>query len=153
MAEQTDSAWAIAGALYYDALTGAKDKKIRDFCAGRAVNAFESAASVNPGQASHRVNLALVYAENPPPDNPMKAVLMLRELEQKHPNEVSVYNALGRLAIKTGQWQRAIDRLEKARALDPKNPNAPCLLAKAYQEAGMPEKASEMNTLCEHNNL
>jgi len=151
--ENSDSAWSVAGALYFDGLTASKDSKIRDFCAGRAIKSFESAASIKPDQVSHRVNLALVYAENPPPDNPMKAVLMLRELEQKYPNEVSVYNALGRLAIKTGQWQRAIERLEKARTLDPKNPNAPCLLAKAYQGAGMTDKANEMNTICEHNNL
>jgi len=96
----------------------------------------------------HQVNLALVYAENPPADNPMKAVLLLRDLEKKHPDNASVYNALGRLAIKTGQWERAIERLEKARSLDPKNPNTPCLLSRAYDGAGQADKAAEFAKLC-----
>jgi uncharacterized protein HemY len=59
-----------------------------------------------------------------------------------------VYNALGRLAIKTNQWQRAIERLEKSWSLDKKNPNTPCLLAKAYEGAGNIAKATEFATLC-----
>lgn len=147
--ENSDSAWSVAGALYFDALRATQDATLRTFCTGRAVKAFENAASLNPAHIAHRVNLALVYAENPPSDNPMKAVMMLRDLEQKHPDEGTVYSALGRLAIKTGQWQRAIDRLEKARALDPKNPSLPCLLATAYQGAGKNDLANKMTELCQ----
>jgi Tetratricopeptide repeat len=146
--ENSDTAWSTAGATFYQALTAAQEPALRSFCAGRAVKAFENAASLNPAAVEHRVNLALVYAENPPPDNPMQAVLMLRDLENKHPENPSVYNALGRLALKTGQWDRAIQRLEKARSLDPKNPNTPCLLAKAYEGGGQNEKAAQFAALC-----
>lgn len=146
--ENADSSWSVAGALFYTGLVKAQDPVERDFCAQHAVKSFENAASLAPEKPEHRVNLALVYAENPPPDNPMQAVLMLRELEKQNPEHPSVYNALGRLAIKTGQWQRAVDRLEKARSLDPKNPNTPCLLAKAYEGLGNTEKATEFATLC-----
>jgi uncharacterized protein HemY len=78
----------------------------------------------------------------------MQAVLMLRDLESKHPENASVYNALGRLAIKTGQWQRATERLEKSWSLDKKNPNTPCLLAKAYEGAGNITKATEYAQRC-----
>jgi uncharacterized protein HemY len=78
----------------------------------------------------------------------MKAVLMLRDLEKKYPENPSVYNALGRLAIKTGQWQRAIDRLEKAWSLDRTNFNTPCLLAKAYEGAGQMDKSAEFAKIC-----
>ena len=146
--ENTDSAWSVAGATYYNGLVGSQDPVVRSYCASHAVKAFESAASLNPAQPEHRVNLALVYAENPPPDNPMQAVMMLRELEGKHPDNPAVFNALGRLAIKTGQWQRAIERLEKAWSLDKKNPNTPCLLAKAYEGAGNTTKANEFAGIC-----
>lgn len=146
--EQSDSAWSVAGAIFYDALVRAETAEGRSFCAQQAVKAFESAISLNPAQVEHRVNLALIYAENPPPDNPMQAVMMLRDLQQKHPQEPSVYNALGRLAIKTGQWERAIERLETAYGLDPQNPNTPCLLARAYEGAGNTAKASEFQKRC-----
>jgi tetratricopeptide (TPR) repeat protein len=146
--ENADSSWSVAGATFFDGLVASQDPVIRKYCADHAVKAFESAASLNPDKAEHRVNLALVYAENPPPDNPMKAVLMLRELEGKHPDNPAVYNALGRLAIKTGQWERAVERLEKAWSLDKNNPNTPCLLAKAYEGAGNTTKATEFAGLC-----
>ncbi|MCW5924247.1 MAG: tetratricopeptide repeat protein [Saprospiraceae bacterium] len=146
--ENADSSWSVAGATFYNGLVSTQDPIVRDYCAAHAVKAFESAASLNPSKAEHRVNLALVYAENPPPNNPMQAVMMLRELEEKHPDDPTVFNALGRLAIKTGQWDRAIQRLEKAWSLDKNNPNTPCLLAKAYQGAGNTTKANEFASIC-----
>lgn len=146
--ENADSSWSVAGGTYFNGLMASQDPVIRQFCAGRAVKAFESAASLAPEKVEHRVNLALVWAENPPPDNPMQAVLMLRDLEAKHPESPSVYNALGRLAIKTGQWERAIERLEKSWSLDKKNPNTPCLLARAYEGADNQNKATEWADRC-----
>lgn len=146
--ENTDTAWSVAGALFFGALNETTEPVKRAYCADHAVKSFENAASLNPDKVEHRVNLALVYAENPPPDNPMKAVLMLRDLESKHPDQAVVYNALGRLAIKTGQWQRAVDRLEKSWSLDKNNPNTPCLLAKAYEGVGDPKKAETFAKLC-----
>lgn len=146
--ENTDTSWSVAGATFFNGLVTSQDPAIRSFCADHAVKAFESAASLNPAQTEHRVNLALVYAENPPPNNPMQAVLMLRDLEAKHPDNPAVYNALGRLAIKTGQWERAVERLEKAWSLDKKNLNTPCLLAKAYEGAGNTIKANEFAGIC-----
>ena len=146
--ENADTAWSVAGALFFDALNKATDPVKRAYCADHAVKSFENAASLKPENVEHRVNLALVYAENPPPDNPMKAVLMLRDLESKHPDQAVVYNALGRLAIKTGQWQRAVERLEKSWSLDKSNSNTPCLLAKAYEGAGDAQKTETFAKLC-----
>lgn len=146
--EKADSSWSVAGALFYNANVGAVDSATRVFAAKKALNAFETASQLAPQTPEHQVNLALVYAENPQPDNPMKAVMLLRELEQKYPDNPAVYNALGRLAIKTSQWDRAIQRLEKAYALDPKNPNTPCLLAQAYSRAGRDAEAKTFADLC-----
>ncbi len=147
--ENTDAAWSVAGATFYNALREEQNTALRAFCGDHAIKAFESAISLNPEQVEHRVNLALVYAEYPPKDNPMKAVLLLRELESKYPENAAVYNALGRLAIKTGQWERAIQRLEKAITLDPENPNTPCLLARAYEEAGNKTQAAAYAARCQ----
>lgn len=146
--EDSDTAWSVAGATFFSGLAAAQEPTVRSYCAAHAVKAFESAASLAPQKVEHRVNLALVYAENPPPDNPMQAVLMLRELEAQHPDNPAVFNALGRLAIKTGQWQRAVERLEKAWSLDKNNPNTPCLLAQAYQGVGNNTKATEYAGIC-----
>lgn len=146
--ENADSSWSVAGSTFFTALVGTQDPAIRDYCAKHAVAAFENAASLAPEKVEHRVNLALVWAENPQAENPMQAVLMLRELEKEHPENPSVYNALGRLAIKTGQWQKAVERLEKSWSLNKSNPNTPCLLARAYDGLGNNTKANEFSALC-----
>lgn len=146
--EKTDEAWSIAGANYYLALQKTEDKSLRDFCAQQAVQAFQSAASLNPTKLEHRINLALCYTENPPQDNPMKGILLLRELDAQNPENVAVNTQLARLAIKTGQFDKAVARLEKVLVKDPQNPKLICLLADAYSGLGS-NKAAETAQKCQ----
>lgn len=146
--ENSDAAWSVAGATWQIAGTSSKDETTRSFSGKRSIKAFENAVSLAPTNVSHQVNLASVYADFPPADNPMKAVLMLRDLEAKNPTNPLVFNALGRLAIRTGQWDRAIARFEKTLSLDPKNRQATCLLVEAYRGAKQEPKALEMESKC-----
>ncbi len=146
--DKTDEAWSIAGANYYLALQKAEDKALRDFCANQAIKAFQNAASLNPTKLEHRINLALCYTENPPQDNPMKGILLLRELDAQNPENVAVNSQLARLAIKTGQYDKAISRLEKVLTKEPNNGKLYCLLADAYSGAHNP-KATEAAQKCQ----
>jgi Flp pilus assembly protein TadD len=146
--DQNEEAWSIAGTTYTICLQRSQDEQIRSFCSGRAVAAFESAISLNPNEPRHRVNLALCYAESPPADNPMKGIQMLLDLNQKDPNNVLVLNTLGRLAIRTGQYDKAVERLQKANELAPENVNTVCLLAQAYEGQGDAAKAQAFDAQC-----
>jgi thioredoxin-like negative regulator of GroEL len=146
--ENTDEAWSIAGANYYLGIQQSEDKDVRDFCRDKAVDAFQSAASLNPTKLEHRINLALCYTENPVQDNPMKGILMLRELDTQNPENVAVNVQLARLAIKTGQYDKAVGRLEKIIVKETNNPKVICLLAEAYEGAKNP-KAGEMKAKCQ----
>ena len=59
---------------------------------------------------------------------------MLLSLNEKYPDDVLVLNALARLAIKTGQWDRAQQRLELSDSLQPENTTTICLLADVYSQ-------------------
>ena len=141
-AEKTDEAWSIAGANFYLALQKATDPNLREFCSKRAAEAFQNAASLNPTKLEHRLNLALCFVENPPADNPMKGILQLRELDAQNPENTVVNFQLARLAIKTGQFDKAIARLERIVAMEPKNGRFICLLADAYEGKGDPKAAA-----------
>ena len=82
------------------------------------------------------MQLAMVYVDKPLEDNPMKGILMLRELNTKHPENADVNIQLGRLAIKTGQFEKAVERLKKAVELSPGTVSIYCLLADAYTGLG-----------------
>ena len=137
----TEESWSIAGTTYAIGIQRSDDQKSRDFCTGRAIGAFENAISINPDNVNHRVNLALCYTENPPSDNPMKGILILRELNQTYPKSVIVLNTLARLAIQTGQVETAIRRLEEALSYDSDNAATNCLLASAYDRNGQADQA------------
>jgi Tfp pilus assembly protein PilF len=146
--EQSAAAWSVAGATFHAGINKADESEIaRKYCADQAKKAFENAISLESNNPEHRINLALVFADAPS-DNPMQAVQMLRDLEAQHPENPAVYNALGRLAIKTGQWERALQRLEKAISLAPDNQNTICLLAVAYEGAGNAPKSAEFAGKC-----
>lgn len=144
----TEESWAIAATTYTIGVQRSMDPKIRDFCTGRALKAYEYAISLNPENVQHKVNLAILFTENPPSDNPMKGVMMMRELGDKHPNDVLVLKSLARLALKTGQFEKAAARLEKAFSLDAKDADIACLLAETYAGLNNTSKTKEFETLC-----
>lgn len=146
--DNTEESWSIAGTTYTICIQRSQEEKVREFCTGRALNAFENAISINPDDMAHQVNLALAYTYNPPQDNPMKGILMLRELNEKDPEDVLVMNTLARLAIRTGQYDKAVSRLEKSISLEPQNRTTACLLAQAYEGVGNSTKAAAYAEQC-----
>lgn len=149
--EGTSSAWSIAGSTFSLALQQSTDEKIRSYCLENAVSAFEKAASLEPDQIEHRLNLALLYTEMPPQDNPMKGILMMVDLNKQNPDNPSVLYHLGRLAMQTGQTDKAVERLRQASLLRPEHRDTWCLLAQAESAAGHAKEAQEAHDNCETN--
>jgi predicted Zn-dependent protease len=143
-----DHSWSLAGTTYLLGLQRATDEKIRAYCKSNATKAFENAISLDPQNVDHKINLALCAVESPSKENPMQGILMLRELNTKHPDHVGVLNQLARLAIKTNQFDRAIERLNKAISIDSKNNTTICLLAQAYSASGDAAQAAKYSKLC-----
>ena len=146
--QKTETSWSMAGTTYAICVKNTDDGKIKDFCAKRAIKAFESAISINPESIEHRINLAICYVDQPNQDNPMQGILMLRDLNTKYPENVAVLNQLGKLALQTNQTEKALERLEAAIKLEPANKNTICLLATAYKNAGNDAKANEYQNKC-----
>ncbi|AEE50463.1 tetratricopeptide repeat protein [Haliscomenobacter hydrossis] len=145
----TEESWSIAGTTFALALQRLSDPVVREFAASRATKAFENAISINPDELAHKINLALVYTDNPPQDNPMKGILMLRELNDSNPDNPAILLQLGRLAMRTNQLERAVERLERAFQLDPSLIEAACMLAEAYAGLGNKEKSDSFAQKCE----
>ncbi len=147
--ENKDNSWSIAGANYFEVLKNEQDESKRAFITEKSAFCFEKASLLNPSDVSHKVNTALCYTENPPKDNPMKGILLLRELNDKNPNNPLVLTNLGRLAIKTGQFDKAIERLSAVLKIDSNNPKANCLIAEAYRGVNDIPKAMNYDKKCQ----
>lgn len=143
-----EESWSMAGTTYTIGIRRSEDQRIKSFCAERAISCFEQAIAINPSNVSNRINLAICYAEMPPQDNPMKGPLMLLDLNKTYPDNVQLLKTLAKLAIQTGQYEKAIARMEKADSLAPKDEEVPCILADAYTGAGQQDKAALAKVRC-----
>ncbi|MEZ4910556.1 MAG: hypothetical protein R2774_06810 [Saprospiraceae bacterium] len=146
--QKNSNNWNNAGQMYRYCIENEQEEKVKVFCTKRAINAFEKAISLEEDNKEYRINLALVYVEAPPSDNPMQGILMLRELNQQFPDNVEVLNQLGKLAIQTNQLDKALERLEKANSLEPENKTTICLLADVLTQKGLVEKAEPFVLKC-----
>ena len=146
--EQSVPAWSIAGTSYAATFKGPYEEKVKKYSFDRAIAAFENAISIDPSNITAKVNLALCYVERPPQQNPMKGILLLLDYDKQFPDNPIVLSNLGRLAIQTGQYEKAVQRLEKVIQIAPKTTTAYCLLAKAHEGMGNSNKASQYQAQC-----
>ena len=146
---QTAQSWSITGTTFAAALKKSdleeKDQvKARD----QAIDAFEHAISLEPQVIEHRVNQALCYIETPDAAQPMKGVQMLAGLATNYPESSLPPYHLARLAVQTGQYERAEERIEQARKLSPSDSRIACLAIEIYNAVNKPDKAKELAGLC-----
>jgi len=113
----------------------------------QAVDVLREAARANPGQAmvAYVFGLALVRSGADPlgPEG-TEAVAAFEAAIRDDSGLAAARAELGKLLLKQGKAAPAIEALEKARELDPQNPGAAYMLARAYQAAGDHERAREL---------
>ncbi len=149
--QKTGEAWGIAGTTYTIALQRLKNQEWKTGIRNKAIFAFDKAIELEPDKVEHQINKALCYVEAPLQNNPMQGVLSLIELDKKYPNNPKVLFNLGRLSMQTGQYDKAIERLNAVLAIDNKDPDAHFLIAQAYLETGNREKTIEHFEACLNN--
>jgi len=146
--ENTVESWSIAGTSHAATFKGSFEEKVKNYSFQRAIGAFENAISLDPSDIRSKTNLALCYVERPPQENPMKGILLLLDYDKQYPDNPIILSNLGRLAIQTGQYEKAIQRLEKVIEIAPETKTAYCLLSKAYNGIGDKLKADAFQEKC-----
>jgi tetratricopeptide (TPR) repeat protein len=148
--DKTENAWNIAGSTLFEGIGENEETSLRKFCTENAVKAFENAIALNPSNVEYQIASALCFTENPPEDNPMKGILMLRELDTKFPENAQVLFQLAKLAMRTNQYDKAVLRLEQILKKNPNNPDAICLIGEAFSRKGEDAKAAMYAKKCEN---
>ncbi len=73
----------------------------------------EGAAALTPSKARTMEAVALVNGQDP-----MRGIMMLREIAEEEPENVEVQWHLGLFSVKSGQMEKALERFKKVRDLD-----------------------------------
>lgn len=128
----------LAGDGYYLAFNFAVDQTKRQILAEKAQVYYLRVLEEDPDALDIKSKLAMTYVTGP---NPMQGITMLREVLNADPeNELAIYN-LGMLAITSGQLDRARERFDRLRELNPENPEAHFYLGYCLFELGKSKEA------------
>lgn len=135
--------WKTSAQMLAFAYSGAADSIAKTFALNSAIESYENVLKIDSNDIDSKVQLALLFIEGK--NQIMNGVLMLKEVEKKDPDNELMNVTLGKLAIVSGQFEKAIPRLEKLIANHPENVEAHYHLAEAYRATGKKEAA--INTL------
>lgn len=139
-AKSSEQEFVRAGNYCAQLMQTAPDEKARNFLSSRRVYCFEKAVALQPSD-DNRLSLAQAYVEGG--SNPMQGVTILREMVAKDSANIPAQLLLARFGMVSGQYDKAIVRLEKILSLAPQNQDALLLLAQAYEDSGNVPKAIE----------
>jgi Flp pilus assembly protein TadD len=136
---QSEKKLTFAGQFFLELMHDAGSPAMQAWAAQGAISCLSRALELNPDDDTARIALATAYVEGT--SAPMSGISILREMVAENPDHVAANLLLGRLSIQSGQWQKAVERLEHVRSLEPKNREALYFLGEAYRGAGEKEKA------------
>ena len=134
-----------AAQFYLDCLRNEEKQDMLEWESAEAIALFEKAISLNPQNEDLKIGLASCYvfgkgrAGNP--QETMKGVLQLLEVVRRDSNNMKAQLVLGIGGYVSGQYDKAIARLEKVIAHEPGNLEAVAFLADTYATKGDNENA------------
>ena len=120
-------------------LVSDNDPAMQTWMAANAKTFFNKVIELNPNNDSSRIGLGACYMFGNISDNPMQGILPVREIAEKHPDNIFAQKILGLGGIKSGQYENAIKRFQAVLKINPNDVEALLNLAETYDRMG--EKA------------
>jgi tetratricopeptide (TPR) repeat protein len=129
-----EKSWTNAAYRYYDAFRITGDSALRKIFVEKAIESYQKVLEINPENLDAKTDLGACYAEGT--SNPMQGIMLLRDVVAKNPqHEMAQFN-LGVLSVKSGQYEKAVDRFQKVLEINPGNLNARFMLGRTYAMMG-----------------
>lgn len=134
--EKSEKSLTFAARNFFDDMRSEQRPAIKTWKAQQAKKLFEKSLVINPANDSNTVMLGACYIFGNLSDNPMEGILKIRGVAEKDPANLYAQLMLGIGAEISGQYPKAIERLNKVVAKETTNVEAICYLAEAYELSG-----------------
>lgn len=137
--ENTEKSLTFAARIFLRGARGEEDERLKGWMARNAKDLYEKALELNPNNDSTKVGLGASYIFGAPADNPtevMQGIQRILEVARRDSTNMYAQFMLGVGGMESGQYDRAIDRLNTVIRHEPGNVEALLLLAGAYQQKG-----------------
>lgn len=131
--------YMLAGSRFQAAAEMANDTLLRNFMFRKAVVAMENASSISPDDLDIKADLANVFVLSSP--QPMQGIQRLLDIVKQEPKHLRANVHLARLAITSGQNDKAIERYQNLINWYPAYADAYLGLGEAYYNTGQLEPA------------
>ena len=134
--ENSEKSLTFAAHLFLNNLKTETDPAMQNWLASNAKDLFEQALKVNPQNDSSKIGLGACFIFGNISENPMEGIAAVREVVQRNPDNVFGQMILGLGGVKSGQFDRAIERFTIVADKQPDNLEAILNLAEAYDQKG-----------------
>lgn len=144
--ENSEKNLNFAGQLFLDLLHEASSPGMQMWEAEQSIACFKQSLAVNPDDDTVKMALAAAYIEGA--GETMQGVQLLLGITRAKPDNIPANLMLGRLAVQSGQFDKAISRFEGILKQEPKNTEALYFMAEAYKGKGDKTKAIALFEEC-----
>lgn len=149
--DNSEKSLTFAAQLFLEGLRGEQDEAKLNWETTEAISLFESAIKLNPDNDDLRIGLGSCYiygkGRNGNPEETMKGVQQLLGVARKDSNNMKAQIVLGVGGLVSGQFDKAIERLQRVLSKEPNNQEAIAYLADAYAAKGNKQEAIKWYTI------
>jgi tetratricopeptide (TPR) repeat protein len=142
--ESSEKNLTFAAHLFLDNLQNEETPEWRKWKALQAKDLFERSLTINPGNDSSKVGLGACYLFGGISAAPMEGIMKIREVADKDSTNLYAQITLAKGSLFSGQYDKAITRLEIVNRIKSDDLDAILLLADAYERTNDKKKAIAM---------
>ena len=143
--ENSEKKLTFAGQNFLQLMENESSPSVQMWEAREAVTCLEQSLKIAPDNEDTKLALATGYMST---GEPMRGVQILLALTKEKPDDVAANMQLGKMSIESGQFDKAIGRLETVLKVEPENKEATYFLAQAYEGTGNKQKAIALLERC-----
>lgn len=136
--ENTYSNWLKTGDLFTSAYQNTQDTLQQPGLVEKAINAYQKALSLQPKSLDAKTGLGVAYVSGTA--SPMQGIQLLLGVVKEDPENVKANMNLGLFSMKSGQFDKAVNRFKTVIAKKP-DPESWFYLATSYENLGNKEEA------------
>ena len=139
--KKDEKSWINAAYRYFDAFQTTNDSLMRKMMVEKAIECYKKVLEINADNLDAKTDLGVCYAEGT--SDPMQGIMLLREVVTQKPEHENAQFNLGILSIRSGQYEKAVERFQKVLAINPARKEMYLMIGRAWMLAGNNEKAVE----------
>ncbi|MDB5230959.1 MAG: hypothetical protein JWN76_1764 [Chitinophagaceae bacterium] len=134
--ENSEKNLTFAARLLLDELMQSDNPPMQQWLGTETKKLFEKSLELDPKNDSARIGIGACYMFGNISDNPMQGILAIRQIAEKNPHNLYAQMMLGMGGIRSGQYDKAIERFLIVVKEQPNNLEAIFHLAETYDRKG-----------------